>query len=140
MFKTVKDSIVTILGTVAGTTKPLKVVFGYMEPSPSQYPCAMVRVVNGAEIRLDTASNFLTMDFVVRVLIREKNTQAAEDQRLDLMTSIVAVFRSTANVDTLGGIVEEFHVQAITPIDVNEDQPAFGFDLLLSASKIRLIS
>lgn len=140
MFKTVKDSIVTILNTITGSTKPLKVVFGYMEPQPSQYPCALVRVVNGAEIRLDSASNFLTMDFVVRVLIREKNTQAAEDQRLDLMTNVVAAFRSTANVDTLGGIVEKFDVQAITPIDINEPEPAFGFDLILSASKIRMIS
>lgn len=141
MFKTVKDKIVTILTTIKGSGLPLKEVYGYMNPSPQNYPVAMVRVVGVSnEVRLDTASNELTMQFVVRVLIREKNSQTAEDQRLDLMTSLTDVFRLAANVDTLQGIVEKFDVSEIVPIDINEDQPAFGFDLNLIASKIKLIS
>ena len=141
MFKEVKDRLVTILGTITGTSQPLKATFGYMNPSPELYPCALVRVQGASqEIRLDTASNLLTMEFVVRVLIREKNTPPAEDQRLTLMTAVTAVFRSAANVDTLAGLVEKFDIISITTIDINEDQPAFGFDLVLQASKIRTIS
>lgn len=141
MFKTVKDKIVTILTTKTGVGQPLQEVYGYMNPSPQNYPVAMVRIAGASsEQRLDTASNVLTMQFVVRVLIREKNSQTTEDLRLDLMTALTDVFRTASNVDTLQGIVEKFDVSEILPIDVNEDQPAFGFDLILIASKIKPIS
>lgn len=141
MFKTVRDKLVTILETLEGTSKPLKEVFGYMEPIPQLYPCAMVRVSGtSTETRLDTSSNELVMEFTIRVLIRADNTKATEDQRLDLIDSIIDAFRSTSNVDTLGGIVEKFDITSIIQIEANEDQPVFGFDLIVNASKIRLIS
>lgn len=141
MFKTVKDKIVTILNTKKGVGQPLQEVYGYMNPSPQNYPVAMVRVTGASsEVRLDTSSNVLAMQFVVRVLLREKNSQTAEDLRLDLMTALTDVFRTSANVDTMQGIVEKFDLSEIVPIDVNEDQPAFGFDLILIASKIKPIS
>lgn len=141
MYKTVKDKIVAILTTKKGTGQPLQEVFGYMNPSPQNYPVALVRVAGvSTEQRLDTASDVLIMQFVVRVLIREKNSQAAEDLRLDLMTTFTDLFRTSSNIDTLQGIVEKFDMSEIVPIDISEDQPAFGFDLILIASKIKPIS
>lgn len=141
MFKTVKDKLVDILETLEGTSKPLKEVFGYIEPSPQLYPCAMVRLTGtSSELRLDSASNEMTMEFTIRVLMRVDNTEAAEDQRLDLLDAIMAAFRTPTTVDTLGGIVEKFEINSMIAIETNEDQPAFGFDLVVNASKIMLIS
>ncbi len=141
MFKDLKTKLVSVLSTITGDNKPLKAVYGYMEPSRQSYPCALVRVAGGSqEIRLDSDSNELVMEFVIRVIIREKNTEAVEDQRLDLIDSVLGAFRTTANVDTLNGLVEKFDIASITPLDINEDQPVFGFDILVQASKIQFIS
>jgi len=141
MFKAIKDKLVTILETLKGTNQPLKEVFGYIEPTPQLYPCAMVRISGtSTETRLDTNSNEVNAEFTIRVLLRVDNSEDAEDQRLDLIDSILDALRSATNVDTLGGTVEKFDVSSILPIEVNEDQPAFGFDLIVNASKIKTIS
>lgn len=141
MFKSIKNKLVDILETLQGTGKPLKAVFGYIEPTPQNYPCAMVRISGtSTENRLDTNSNEVTAEFTIRVLLRVDNSEAAEDQRLDLLDSILDAFRSATYVDTLGGTVEKFDVASIVQIETNEDQPAFGFDLIVNASKIETIS
>lgn len=141
MFKTVKNKLVTILQTLEGTAKPLKEVFGYIEPTPQLYPCAMVRLTGtSTEVRLDSASNEMVMEFTIRILMRVDNTETTEDQRLDLLDSIMDAFRTASNIDTLGGIVEKFDINSMIPIETSEDQPVFGFDLIVQASKIMLIS
>lgn len=141
MFKTVKDKLKTILQTLEGTGKPLKEVFGYIEPTPQLYPCAMIRVSGtSTESRLDSGSNELMMEFTIRVLLRVDNSETAENQRLDLLDSIMDAFRTSANVDTLAGTVDKFDVHSMIQIETSEDQPAFGFDLIVQASKMMLIS
>ena len=140
MFKTVKDQIVTVLETLKGTGKPLKNVFGYPEPSPQEYPCAIVHFAEATEERLDTASNFTTVKFVIRVILREKNTEDANDQRLDILDSIYSAFRSPTYIDTLGGVCQKFDFGSTTMLNASEDQPIFGFDLIVQAGKIELIA
>ncbi len=138
--KDIKDKLVTILTTLTGNNKPLQAVFGYGEPSPQQYPCVKVQWVGGSETRMDNASNELIMDFHIRVYLREKNTQGAEDQRLDLVTSIHDALRTSANVDTLGGLVHKVEITSESALNVNEEQPVFGFDMNLQVKKLQLIS
>lgn len=140
MFKAVKDQLETVLNTLVGSTKPLKAVFGYPEPSPQQYPCAVIHYLDSNEERLDSSSNFLTVRFVLRFMIREKNTAAANNQRLELMDSVYAAFRTSARIDTLGGVCQKFDFGAATMLNASEDQPIFGFDLIVSAGKIELIT
>lgn len=140
MFKDIKDQIVTVLGTITGSGKVLKAVFGYPEPSPQQYPCAVVHFIEATEERLDTASNFVTVKFGIRVMLREKNTLAANDQRLDILEAVHAAFRSHTYIDTLGGHCQKFDFGQVTMLNATEDQPVFGFDLIALAGKIELIT
>ncbi len=141
MFKDVKDKLVNILTTLTGSGQPIQQVFGYMEPSPEAYPCAMVSITgNSNETRLDSDSNLQLVEFVIRVFIPQENNQDREDQRLMLTDAIFDAFRTSANIDTLGGLVDKFDLYVGNPVATNEDQPVFGFDLLVQASKLRTIS
>lgn len=140
MYKTIKDGIAAVLTSITGDGLPLKASYAYHEVSPQSYPCAMVFAKDGQEIRLDSASNEVTAQYVVRVLIREKNTLAGEDQRLDLMDAVPAAFRTHSLIDTLGGLCQKFDIGNMETINLDETEPVFGFDLNLVASKIVLIS
>lgn len=141
MLKTVKDKIVEIFTALSGDGQPLKAVFGYAEPMPQQYPCAMILWNNkAAEERLDSMSNYVPFSFVARVLIREKNDQDAEEKVMELADALTDSLRTTANIDTLQGLVEAFEIGEAQRIHSNEDQPVFGFDLILTGRKIRVIS
>ena len=140
MFLAVKDAILDILESLVGTDQPFQEVFGYSEPTPQAFPCAMIRGVSGGEAAFDSASNLMTANFVIRVLQRVENSESAEDQRLALIDYLCEVFRKKEIVDTLGGIVEQFTISSISFIETNEEQPVFGFDFVVSASKIKLIN
>lgn len=141
MIKTVKDKIVEIFGALAGDNKPLKAVFAYGQPIPKQYPCAMIIWNNrGPEERLDSASNYVPFSFIARVLVREKNDQASEEQVMDLADSLTDALRTVQNIDTLQGLVQSFEIGEAQRLHANEDQPVFGFDLLLTGRKIKSIS
>lgn len=141
MFKSTKNKLVAVLEELTGDNQPLVKVYGYFEPSPQQYPVAMVFVYDGnAETRLDSHSNWLTAVFVIKVQLRVKNSETVENQRLDLIDSVLDKLRSASNIDTLGGTVEKFDVLNILPFDTEADQPLIGFDVVVSASKLVSIS
>jgi len=140
-YASVSSKLKTILETLKGTGKPLSNVYDYFEPSPQQYPVAMIKAIGGSETRLDSASNFLDMRFIVKVLLRVKNTTTQEALRLSTLDAILDAFRASSYVDTLGGTVEKFDVLSITPFDSgSSDQPIIGYDIIVSASKIKLLT
>lgn len=140
-FKATRNSIVAILNTLTGVGQPLQSVFSYFDPQPQAYPCAMIRALGASsEIRLDSASNWLVMKFVIRVMVRTKNTQDGDDQLLDATDAILTALRSSTYVDTLAGAVEQFDIESIEEFEDQTDQPVVGFDITVAAGKIKAIA
>lgn len=139
-FLAVKTKLVSILNEITGEGEPLQKTFAYFEPSPQEFPAAMVRSLGASsEERLDSGSNFLTMLFTIRIVTRTKNTETAEDDLLGVVDAILDKFRAAENVDTLGGIVEKFDILSVEEYESQTDQPIIGFDITVAASKIKAI-
>lgn len=141
MFKDIRDNLYTILQGLTGSGKPFAECFPYFEVAFENYPAVMVRATGGSsEIRLDSASNLVSAEFTVRILLKAENNEEAENSRLDLIDAVLDEFRKQVNVDTLGGEVEKFDILNINMIEAEEGSPRIGADLVVSGSKIQYIT
>lgn len=141
-FATVKAELVQMLDDLEGASQPLNVVFDYFEPKPDKYPCGMIRTWGGTtKERLDSANDWLTMRFIIRVLVREDNTSDTENLLDEILDLFVAKLNTASIVDTLNGTVEKFDVEDIVPLEIPDmNAPSVGFDILVSASRIQAIT
>lgn len=126
----VKAKIKTLLETKEGTGEPLNEVYGYIEVEPRLYPCALVEYLEHIELRLDDATNELTVKYLVKVLINDANDLTTSTTRMGLIQELTDMFRSY--VDTLDGIVTRFDVESVKAFNSSEDVPYSGFDIVLS--------
>jgi hypothetical protein len=127
-------------GLVGSTGKPFKVAYDYFEPQPTGFPCAMVLWDNANETRLDSCTNEQNTTFKIRVLMTTKNSSAQETLRISVADSLLNAFRTSANVDTLGGTVEKFTLDDVSPISTDAERQYFYFELSITATKAVNIS
>lgn len=140
-FASTRTKLKAILDEMEGAGQSFKAVFDYIEPSPQQYPCAMIRFIGCTEERLDSANNLLNARFLIRVFFRAENTSSAEDLRISVIDSLVDKLREADNVDTLDGTVERFSVESGEYFSSDQaDQPGDFFDFIVIASKIKAIT
>lgn len=139
MIKTIFEKVVEVMETLKGTGQPLAEVYGYPEPSPQLFPCAIMDI-SGGLTQEDTSSmsKWLTVNVVVRVMIRQRNAQEATLLRLDIMDKVIEAFTTEDVVDDLGGVCDLLDIPSIEPLFVagSSDQPLFGFDIIISAKKV----
>lgn len=105
--KNIKNAIQNYLEEIAGTDEKIRKIYGYFEPVPTEFPCAMVYLQTFDEERLDFGSNTVNADFIVKLCIPqppEADYSVLEDLRLDCVQSIVDKLNSQSAAETLGGV------------------------------------
>ena len=139
-FASAKDKLKLILDGHTGTAsnKLFSQCFDYFEPTPKQFPCAMVGILAGSgESMQDSEYNATRMKFVIRAYFKNSNDSATHDTLLDTLDTLLATLRDQANV-TLGGTVEM--LDASPEIEVfytdRESEPVVGFDIILNVLKL----
>lgn len=142
-FKTTKDKLKTILDGLTGTTsaKLFAESFGYLEPSPKKFPCAMIGTFAGSsEQTIDSAYNGTTMQFVIRCYFENENDQSTHDLLLTTLDSLLAELRKDDNY-TLGGTVQRLDVapNIIVYYTDQTEQPVIGFDIVINVLKLNQI-
>ena len=117
----------------------LKNVEIVIEDNPTSFPCAIMDVEDGMK-QEDVASQtkIFTTNIIVRVLIRQKNAEAATLSRLSIIDDILEAFTTKENIDDLDGVADMADVVSVSPMFVmsNSTQPLFGFDVIISAKKL----
>ena len=137
-FKATKDAIVTILGNVS----TIGTVYGYPEPSPADWPCAIVVATGGSfEQRFDNQNNELRMEFKITVMIQLDYTQAKFDLLYEVADAAIAELRKTSN-DTLAGTVHAFDVAPAIEFVYTTDaaQPTMACTFTVAARKLMSIT
>lgn len=120
--------------TGAAQNKPFLECFDYPEPKPTKFPCAMVFLKDGNGDISDTQYDEQSINFIIRVLIRDNNDRATYMQYIALIDSALAELKKD-NHYTLGGACLKLRVDAaIIPIRSSDaTEPVIGFDLNVSA-------
>lgn len=135
----IKNKIMEILESLKGDGKPLAEVYGYFEPQPKKFPCALVRSTEGQDKkRIDSAHNEVCYSFEIRVLFRTENTLEEEELRMNVFEAIDEAFSKKPNVDTLGGLVHRFDLQG-KYFDSQNEQPCTGIYFKAEAFKLKSI-
>lgn len=137
--KTAKDKLKLILDGLTGSTASDLFLqsFDYFETTPQNYPCAMVGILAGSSERMiDTAYNETEMQFLIRVLMKNKNDSSTHDSLLTILDSLLDTLRDEANL-TLGG-----SAQMMQPIEWDvfytdrTDEPTVGFEIVINVLKL----
>lgn len=128
--------IKAILDTLTGeeSSKPLLECFDYPEMKPKKFPCAMGFFKDGSGDISDTQYDEQSINFIVRVLIRDNADRATYIQYIGLIDSLLAELKKDDHI-TLGGACKLFKVDnSIIPIRSSDaTEPVIGFDLNVSA-------
>lgn len=121
-----------------GSNKVFLQCFDYAEPKPTQFPCAMVIFKDGAGeydgLLSDTQYDQQSMNFIIRVLIRDNSDRDTYMQYIGLIDSALAELKKNDHI-TLGGVCKFLKVDnSIVPIRSSDaSEPVIGFDLSVSA-------
>ena len=139
-FKTTKDKLKLILDglTGSGADKLFAESFAYLEPSPEQFPCAMIGTFAGSgEEIADTAYNTTNMQFIIRCYLPNKNDLATHDLLLTTLDGLLAELRKDSNF-TLGGTVQKVEPgkQIAVYYTDETEEPVIGFDVLVNVLKL----
>ena len=135
-FASINTALQAILDELVGLGQPFEAKYPRLEPQPGKYPCLMVYANSGKEARLDTANNFLSMQFIIKIVLNSKNTDNAEEQRLTCLDSVLDKLRE--NVDTLNGACEKLDIVSIQFFETNQAEfPVYGANVIIEASKIK---
>lgn len=139
-FLQAKNKIKEILDTLtgAGATDLFSESFDYLEPSPKEFPVAMIGTFSGSgETIIDTAYNATVMQFVIRAYFENGNDAEAHDLMLGTLDSLLAELRKNDHY-TLDGTVQKFEVSPniIVYYTDQTDQPVIGFDVIVNVLKL----
>lgn len=128
--KTVKNKIKTALATLEGTK--LSEVFGYIEPLPQQFPCAMIDIYKGnKDAPYTNAGNMVEFRWAIHCELRGKNSEANAEARLDLLDAVLAVLNDDTYGYTMDNTCDIFEVEAIEVFnDDQSESPKIGFDII----------
>lgn len=106
--KDVRDALYAIINAVSSTVIASK--YKYPNPAPSGYPTAYPVIKETREIfAVDTQSDGVAMDFIVRIVLRDNNDEATDTMMHDAVATVLAELRKKSN-NSLGGLCHRFHV------------------------------
>jgi len=138
MTKDIYLKIVEIVESLKGTGEPLAEVYGYPESHPTLFPCVIMDSEGGSSNDISSNSKFITVNVVIRVLLRQRNASEATLQRLDIIDAFFARFYNSDNIDDLDGVADIVDIPTFTTMFIigTADQPLFGFDIIITAKKV----
>jgi len=138
-FAQVNSGIYSILDLLDGSDKPLQTIYDHPPGNLTGggFPAAFPVVVGAQESILENVSNSIAMNFIVRVLMRDKNTKTSYDAMLSVLDAVLAELRRDDHW-TLGGIVEHFRVSPEVRIfrTGEGDTALIGFDIGVTAESV----
>ena len=135
--KNIYDKVADIMDSLTGAGQPLAKAYSYPEAKPDLFPCSIMDL--SAEILqedLASRTKWLTVNVIVRVIMRQKNTEQATLQRIDILDLILDRFRDSDVYDDLGGVADIADISSVTPIFVVDSEQLFGFDIVVTAKKV----
>lgn len=139
-FKTTAQKLKTILDTISADVMPVK--YEYMEAMPDSFPAGMIILDSGnvsLEEPIDTATNEVTYRFIIRSVFPIEKGQSAAEKWLDLLDTIGAAFRTSAN-QTLGGSAHRFTIDSYRQYFTQDfGRPAVVLDIAVSSSTLKSI-
>lgn len=106
--KDVRDALYAIINAVAATVIASK--YKYPNPVPESYPAAYPVIKETRDIfAVDTQSDGVAMDFIIRLVFKDNNDEATDTLVHDGIAAVLAELRKKSNC-TLGGLVYKFWV------------------------------
>jgi len=132
------NKIKTILDAITTTTLPL--TFKYLDSMPASFPAGCVLSAGFSEEMIDSGSNQLTENFVIRLIYPQAESAAGYEKWLTLADLVSAEFRKKEN-QTLGGDAINMMVKQGLPPEFSDQygQPVVMFDILIEAKIIKSI-
>lgn len=129
----------TILDTVSASVLPIK--FAFQETMPTSFPSGNIIFLGGEEKMLDSVTNELIEQFVVRLIFAENESAAAMTQWMTLVDTIGDTFRKD-DYQTLVGNAVAFQVKKYAPPVSSTDfgSPVVIFDIAMEAKTIKQIN
>jgi hypothetical protein len=138
MIKELHTEIVSIMEELKGDGQPFADIFPYPVASPKLFPFAIIDIDTGNS-QADEASNLkvLNVNFIIRCLFRQQNSENATVQRLEVLDQVLAKFTEDGKADYLNGKAIKMDIKSILPFAIDTaDQPVFGFDLVLACQTL----
>jgi hypothetical protein len=133
-YNSIWNSIYNIVNWLVAWTK-LQAVYNYDAKSSEVFPYAIITTKDGAEDMLDTASNLMTYNFLVRVVNINKDVSALEWVMRQLCDDILAELRKEAN-ETLSWTVDLFLPSQVTWGWADWSEPTRIFEINIEVQKI----
>lgn len=138
-FLTTAQKLKTILDTVSAAILPLK--FEYQETKPASFPSGNIIYLGGNEKMLDTITNEVLENFVIRLIFPTEEGQVAMEKWLTLVDAIGDAFRKD-DYQTLTGSAVSFQVKSYAPPITTSDysQVVMVFDIMVEAKILKAIN
>ena len=137
MFSTISSEIYDIVNWLVASTK-LASVYNYEVKQYDSVPCATIQPLDSKEIVLDTASNFDTIPFLIRVVDKNSDIANMEARMRTLCDDIMTELRKKENI-TLQGTVcwSEF---SISWGWIDDTQPMRTFEITMTTTSTNVIN
>lgn len=138
-YLTTLQQLKTILDTVSASVLPIK--FQYQEAQPTSFPAGVLLYLGGGEQMIDTITNQVTEQFIIRLIFPVEASQAAAEKHMTLVDTIGNTFRSQS-YQTLGGNAISFMIKNFAaPVGSNEyGSPVLVFDINVEARVLKVIT
>lgn len=132
MITDIHAQLVLVMNELAGDGQPFSEIFPYPVAMPKVFPFAMIDI-DGGIAQTDEASNakILRTNFIVRCLFRQENSEAATAQRMEVLDQVLEKFTEQGIADYLNNTVLGMDIKSIETFAIDEEQPVFGFDVII---------
>jgi len=135
---TFRNKLIEVLDGLDGASEIFQKFYKVLVAEPEGFPVLMLHPLEGStETRLDSNSNFVTMRYEAVALWNQSDDEALGTAIATAMDAVMDEFRTSALVDTLGGVVEKFDITPPEPIQTEGETPLTGFRVIFTGSERR---
>ncbi len=129
----------TILDGIDNSILPLK--YEYQETAPTSFPSGNIIFVGTSEKMIDTVTNMVNEQFIVRSIFPAEERQAATEKWMTLMDALTAEFRKDDH-QSLTGTAVSFEIRGVSPPKISNEfiQPVIVFDIAVEAKILKFIN
>lgn len=135
MIKDQYQAILNVLNGLKGAGQPLVEVFGWPKAIPEVFPVAMIDSQSGEQIDEATNLKILVNNFIVRLIFRQQDLEAAYIQRLEVTDRVLQEFTKLGVADYLNNTATKMDISHEFFV-VNSEQPIFGVDIFIKTELV----
>ncbi len=137
-FLTTIQKLKTVLDLISSSILPVK--YQYLEAQPSSFPAGIITFVGAEERMLDTVTNEVTEQFLIRTIFPAEESQTATEKWLNLLDALGDEFRKDDH-QTLTGTAHSFMITKFLPSFSDQyAQPVAVFDIFVEAKFLKQIN